>query len=264
MEQDKGKAGDANMTSDDQYVVGVLNRHQSRSSILIANSVITALAGSINTWSNGYLHGVYPSGSIAKGTAISESSDVDILISVKDTTPGSLKDVYETLHTRLTTDGYAPRKQNVSLGITLSGWKIDIVPAKKHSPLNNDHSLWSHKKQTWKETNIHQHVQYVTNSGRVNEIKLLKIWKKLHGLEFPSFPLEVTVINALSGKSTITPAANFVTVLEYLRDSFPSARIIDPTKPSNILSDDLTAIEKTTLSTAARNSLTGNWNQVLW
>ena len=110
------------MTSDDQYVVGVLNRHQSRSSILIANSVITALAGSINTWSNGYLHGVYPSGSIAKGTAISESSDVDILISVKDTTPGSLKDVYETLHTRLTTDGYAPRKQNVSLGITLSRW----------------------------------------------------------------------------------------------------------------------------------------------
>jgi hypothetical protein len=252
------------MTNDDQYVISVLNRHQSSSSILVAQSVINAMSSSINTWSNGHLYGVYPSGSIAKGTAISESSDVDILISLKTTATTSLKDIYETLFTRLTTDGYAPRRQNVSLGVVLSGWKIDVVPARKQSPLNNDHSLWSHKSQTWRETNIHQHVQYVTNSNRINEIKLLKIWKKLHNLEFPSFPLEVTVINALYGKSTTTPAANFVTVLEYIRDSLPTVRIIDPTKPSNILSDELTLLEKRNLSTAARNSLGGRWNQVLW
>lgn len=252
------------MTTDDQYVYGVLSRHQTRSSLAVAQSVINALSSSINTWSNGHLYGVYPSGSIAKNTAISESSDVDILISLKNTATVSLKDIYETLFTRLTTDGYAPRRQNVSLGITLSGWKIDVVPGRKQSLLNNDHTLWSHKQQTWRETNIHQHIQYVLNSNRISEIKLLKIWKKLHNLEFPSFPLEITVINALSGRSTTTPAANFVTVLQYLRDSFPTARIIDPTKPSNILSDDLTLLEKTNLSTAARNSLTGQWNQVLW
>ena len=252
------------MNDSDRYVYDVLNRHQSQSSLLVAQAVINNLTNSINAWANGHLHGVYPSGSIAKGTAISESSDVDILVSVKNTATESLKDVYEKLFNRLTTDGYAPRRQNVSLGITLSGWKIDIVPAKKQSLLNNDHSLWSHKQQTWRETNIHQHVQFVTNSNRINEIKLLKIWKKLHNLEFPSFPLEVTVINALSGRSTTTPAANFVTVLEYLRDSFSTARIIDPTKSSNILSDDLTLLEKTNLSTAAGNSLTGQWNQVLW
>jgi hypothetical protein len=252
------------MTSEDQYVASVLQRHQSLSSTLIAQGVINTLSSSIGAWSNGHLHGVYPSGSIAKGTAISGSSDVDILISLKNTATTSLKDIYETLFNRLTSDGFTPRRQNVSLGIVLNGWKVDIVPARKQSLINNDHSLWSHKTQTWRETNIHQHVQYVTNSNRLNEIKLLKIWKKLHGLEFPSFPLEVTVISALWGKSTITPAANFVTVLEYIRDSLATARILDPTKPSNVLSDELTSTEKTILSRAASNSLGGQWNQVLW
>lgn len=252
------------MTDEDSYVVDVLGRHQSSGSIIIAHNVINTLANSINTWANGHLHGVYPAGSVAKGTAISESSDIDILVSVKTTAVETLKEVYDKLFNRLTADGYAPRRQNVSLGINLGDLKIDIVPGKKQSNMNNEHSLWSHKKQTRRETNIHQHVKYVTDSNRFNEIRLLKIWKKLHNLEFPSFPLEVTVINALNGHGTTAPAANFVTVLEYLRDDLPTARIIDPTKPSNILSDELTDAEKTTLSQAAGNAFGRQWNQILW
>src|SRR5688572_29593188 len=126
------------MTSEDQYVAGVLQRHQSLSSTLIAQGVINTLSGSIGAWSNGHLHGVYPSGSIAKGTAISGSSDVDILISLKNTATTSLKDIYETLFNKLTSDGFTPRRQNVSLGIVLNGWKVDIVPARKQSLINDD------------------------------------------------------------------------------------------------------------------------------
>lgn len=248
----------------DQYVYGVLGRHQSPSSILAANSVINSLTNSINTWANGHLNGVYVAGSIAKGTAISESSDVDILISVNPTAVETLKEVYEKLYNRFTVDGLSPRRQNVSLGLDVSGWKVDVVPAKKQSLLTNDHSLWSHKSQARRETNIHNHVKYVADSQRINEIKLLKIWRKLHGLEFPSFLLEVTVINVLSGHSTTTLSANFVKVLEYLRDSIPTARILDPTKPSNVLSDELTATEKSILSANASSALMGNWAQVVW
>lgn len=248
----------------DQYLLGVLASHRSASSLIVAQNMITTLTPSINVYANGFLEGIYIAGSIAKGTAISATSDVDILISVKSDATETLKDIYEILFNRLTMDGYAPRRQNVSLGITHGGWKVDVVPAKKHNVQSNDHSLWSHKSQTWRETNIHGHVKYVTDSMRTNEIKLLKIWKKLHGLEFPSFPLEVTVITALNGSSYTALGDNFVKVLKYLRDSLPTARLIDPTKPSNILSDELTAAEKAALSMAATNSLGGKWEQVLW
>ena len=138
------------------------------------------------------------------------------------------------------------------------------MPAKKQSNLTNDHSLWSHKKQARRETNIHDHVRYVTSSNRLNEIRLVKIWKKLHGLEFPSFPLEVTVIKALNGHSLTTPAANFVKTLNYLKDLLPTARIIDPTKPSNVLSDEMTQAEKQKIANAAATALNSNWEQVIW
>lgn len=252
------------MSDSDIYARGVLSNHVTFSSLTIAQNIITNLMPSINTWANIYLFGVYPAGSIAKGTAIVGTSDVDILISIKDSATETLQEVYEKLFNRLEADGYAPRRQNVSIGVTIDGWKVDIVPAKKQSALDTTHSLWSHKKQSWRETNIHEHINHVTSSGRLDEIRLVKIWKKLHGLEFPSFPLEVAVIEALDGYTYNNLAANFVQVLIYIRDTLPSVRLIDPTKPSNILSDELTATEKTLLASTAGEHLNKTWGEVIW
>jgi len=41
-------------------------------------------------------------------------------------------------------------------------------------------------------------------------------------------------------------------VFDYLRDSFPPARIADPANTNNIISEDLTAQEKAKVSAAAR------------
>ena len=250
--------------SSEAYAYSVLNAHTSPSSIQVAEQVIASITPSINLWANGHLFGVYPSGSIAKGTAIMGVSDVDVLISVKNTAIETLREVYEILFNRLSIDGYAPRRQNVSLGITVGGWKVDLVPAKKQSMLTTTHSLWSYKKQSWRETNIHQHVNYVTSSDRLDEIRLVKIWKKNHHLELPSFPLEVAVIDALNGRPHNSLADNFATVLEYVRDTFPTIRLADPTKPSNILSDELTTQEKARLSSIARSHLNMQWRQVVW
>lgn len=248
----------------DVYAQTVLAAHATPSSLAVAQNVITSLMPSINAWANGHSVWVYPSGSIAKGTAVSGVSDVDVLISVNSTATETLQEVYEKLFNRLTIDGYAPRRQNVSLGIKVNGWKVDVVPAKKQSILTTTHSIWSHKQQSWRETNIHQHVAYVISSNRLDEIRLLKVWKKLHGLEFPSFPLEVAVIDALRGHPFNQLAQNFVHVLEYIRDSLPTIRLVDPTKPSNILSDELTSQEKTALASAAQAHLGLQWEQVLW
>ena len=248
----------------DQHVQNVLINHASPSSIQVAQAVIASLTPSLMAWANGHLVEVIPAGSIAKGTAIKDCSDVDILVSVPITAKETSQEVYEKLFNRLDADGFAPHKQNVSIGMTLSGWKVDVVPAKRQSNLHTVHNIWSNKKKGRRETNIHHNVSHVSSSGRIEEIRLVKIWKKLHKLEFPSFPLEIAVIKALEDHPFGTVADNFVRVLEYLRDEFPRVRLVDPTKPSNILSDELSGEEKSKLSITAGDHLNRNWAEVLW
>ena len=76
---------------------------------------------------------------------------------------------------------------------------MDLVPGKLQQGSTTYHSLWRRKAQTWTQTNIGLHVSTVRNSGRVNEIRLMKIWRQCHGLDFPSFYLELAVIRALAG-----------------------------------------------------------------
>lgn len=246
------------------YLENVLANHATSSSITTAYSVIAALIPSLTAYANGHDVQAIPAGSIAKGTAIKDSSDVDILVSVSVTARETSQEVYEKLFNRLQADGFAPRKQNVSLGMTYNGLKVDIVPAKRQSHLHTVHNIWSHKKQSRRETDIHKHVEYVIASGRVVDIRLVKIWAKLHGLKFPSFPLEVAVIAALEGRPFGDPKRGFIRVLEYFRDELPTVRLLDPTKPSNVLSDELTLTQKNSFSSIAGQHLDLDWIDVLW
>jgi len=74
------------------------------------------------------------------------------------------------------------------------------------------------KKDTRRQTNIQKHINDISNSGRTNEIKLLKIWRELNKLEFPSIYMEYLVIEILSGKSrgSGSLADNFMYVLSEL------------------------------------------------
>ncbi len=81
----------------------------------------------IQRWGNNYLVKTEFSGSLAKGTGISIGTDADIFISVSSSTPGTLGDLYGTLYNAVTQAGYTGRKQNVSIGTTVNGYKIDLV-----------------------------------------------------------------------------------------------------------------------------------------
>jgi hypothetical protein len=100
----------------------------------------------------------------------------------------------------------------------------------------------------------------------VNEIRALKIWRLCHNLDFPSFYLELTVIDALWGKPKGSNlAANVSTCLDYIRDNLETACVIDPANTNNVISDDLTAAEKKKIAgQAGKSRREPYWNQVLW
>ena len=229
-----------------------------------ATTAAEAVYNIIKAWAGPYLSSVSYSGSGAKGTAIAGIADVDLFISLNPDTPHTLAEIYNSLAGYSGLQPYAPREQNVSVGITYSNQKIDLVPGKKQHGNGSDHSLYRRKARSWTQTNVEQHIKLVQNSGRLDEIRALKIWRALHDLDFPSFYLEMTVINALSGKRSGLVASNVATVLEYLRDSFLSASVIDPANSNNKLSDDLAVAEKRLITQKAAAHLKSTWNQILW
>ena len=205
------------------------------------------------------------SGSMSKGTAISIGTDADIFISLSSTTPGTLQDVYDSLHFAVINAGYPARKQNVSIGTTVNGHKIDLVPGRRQDQYGNDHSLYKSKSRAWTKTNINTHINKVTSSNRVNEIKLTKIWRELHGLSFPSFYLELAVIDALKHARIGDLSSNFLKVLHFLAGDFTRSRYLDPANTNNIISDDLTAQEKQIIAASASEATRQtNWNRIVW
>jgi hypothetical protein len=247
----------------DEYLIGIIQKYA-------ANTAGAEAAGQIiypvlKQWGNGYLNNAEFSGSHAKGTAISIGTDADIFLSMSSTTPGTLADLYHTLFNAVTNAGYTARKQNVSIGVKVNGYSIDLVPGRRQSQFGNDHSLYRSKASTWTLTNVSKHISYVQGSGRINEIKILKVWRQLHGLEFPSFFLEMAVIDALVYARTGNLAANVLTALDHIRDKIRTVRYIDPANTNNVVSGDCTATEKLSIATQAANSRAQQtWERIVW
>ena len=254
--------------TENQYLLNIINKYiASPISDITIHSTLQTLLIEIQQWANIYLLDIYTSGSRAKGTAIKGNSDIDFLISLSSLTPGTLCEIYNSLYSWLSARGYQVRKQNVSLGITYYGYNIDLVPARKQPGHTNDHSLYCRKRNSWMQTNIQQHINYVINSGRINEIKIIKIWAKLHKLDFPSIYLEHIVIGALKGKNKGNDylGRNVMCVFQYIIDNLLAARVIDISNSNNTISDDLTQSEKISIVNKAKESKQQQyWEKIVW
>jgi len=216
-------------------------------------------------WAGTQLASVALSGSYAKGTAVRGGTDVDLFVSLKPDTTNTLKEIYDNLALFMTNNGYVVRRQNVSIGVTISNLKVDLVPGKLQNSWGNDHSIYVARQQTWQKTNIQTHISYVGQSGRTREIMLTKRWRAVHGLEFQSFAAELSVLTALSGTRTLGLASSFMTVLEFLRDRLPMAVLQDPANTNNNVADELTAVEKRAVAAQATSSITATkWEQIIW
>ncbi|MGL3214047.1 nucleotidyltransferase domain-containing protein [Bradyrhizobium sp. BR 1433] len=244
------------MMSEQDYLNAILGRELVGTSLsspaLFVPGVIRPV---IEQWAGRFLLDVTASGSYAKGTANRSGTDLDLFISLSPDTAETLSEVHKTLATTLKAAGYQPRLQNVSIGINVRGYSVDLVPGKRQNWLFNDHSLYKRRGDTWTKTDISQHITKVKDSGRQAEIRLAKLWRAQKGLEFPSFYLELAVIKALETAWLAPLADNMRTVFIYLRDNLATARFVDPSNTNNVISDDLTVAEKQAIKTAAASAL---------
>lgn len=254
------------------YLQTILSKYAARSLDSHTLSILFLKIG-LKQWASSCFLATLDSGSRAKGTAISMASDVDYLVSLSsdcNATSGGLKSIYDSLHTHLKSKYDPVRKQNVSFRINLNGLEIDITPARKQSGNTNDHWLYVSKIDSWRQTNIQKHITDVSGCGRLNEIKLLKVWRELNKIDFPSIYLEYLTISILSGKSKDTSklADNFWYILQELSKDTSNplySRIVDPANTTNILSDLLTQTEKKTIISKAKIAIGQKyWSDIVW
>jgi hypothetical protein len=255
------------MTSD-EYILTIINKYRVTTGTgTPAYNAAQALYPLLKEWAGAQLRQVSFSGSYAKDTAIRGMTDVDLFISLKSDTSNTLKEIFDLLYKKMVNSGYTyAKKQNVSIHITHGGIEIDLVPGVNQAGNTEDHWLYVNKSGRERtQTNVSQHISIVANSSRLNEIRAMKIWRKLHNLEFPSFYLELAVIEALKGCRTDQLADNVWKVLGYLVDTFKDARFVDPANANNIISDDLTAAEKQSIVKQAASSRAQQyWSSIIW
>jgi hypothetical protein len=249
----------ADMTAD-QYLRAILARERVDTSVTSPLLLISStLEPMLFNWAGRFLLRVEPSGSFAKGTANKSSTDIDLFLTLSSETPNTLEGIRSTLKNYLLQHGYEVRDQNVSLGVKIYGHQVDLVPAKRQSQYGNDHSLFQRKANTWTKTNIHTHIAIVKNSGRTEEIRILKLWRDQRGLNFPSIYLELATLEALHGKPVGQLSANVANALRFFESKLSIARIVDPANSNNVISDGINAAEKQWISATAKAALAGTW-----
>ena len=258
-----GNALKGEMMTSDQYLNQIITKYLINAEG--AKALVNAIYPTIQRWANEFLIEAIYSGSMAKGTAISLASDADVFISLSSNTQEPLAEIYTTLFNAFSQAGYQVRKQNVSIAVSSGGYKIDLVPGKRQSQYGYEHSLYKYKAKTWTKTNVKTHVTHVKKSNRINEIKLTKIWRELNKLDFPSFYLELAVIDCLSGRSYSDISGNFWEVLGFLAADFVNRRYLDPANTNNVISDDLSISERRLIQSAAQIARTKKlWSQIVW
>lgn len=253
------------------YLIPILQKYQARN---IVTSAENELRQYLYNWSQKCDPDIFISGSRAKQTAISLASDYDYFLSLSsgcNVNEKGIEAISDALFEHLKKKyPYNIKRQNVSTRIQISGLNIDVTAGTKITGYQNYHWLYRSKDGTRKQTNSQMHINDISKSGRVNEIKLLKIWRELNGLDFSSIYLEylITDIILLNRSTSINNLSDNVshTLTELAKDlgNPLNSRIVDPANSANILSDLLNQTEKNKIISTAKISIQRNWSQVFY
>lgn len=250
----------------DEYILSILKKYEvPRGPESATEQAASSIAPKIQRWAGEWLAALSYSGSYAKQTAVHGITDADLFISLKPEMPGSLKKIHDELFTLATLHGWQPRRRNVSIGITVKGTALDLIPGRAQAGYENYHDLYWPKSDTVRQTDPKLHVDTVSGSPHLREIQAVKIWRHVHQLDWPSLYLELFVMNSLAGRRADALAYNVLHALDAIGAALETTSIADPANLDNILSEELTPEEKKAIAEQANNSAAEqHWEEILW
>ena len=206
-------------------------------------------------------------GSKAKGTMIVEAYDLDLIayFDHDDTSAGdTLKDIYFNVETALASDYLIVRKPSAlrlkSKDANQYGvdFHIDVVPGRYVDDTQGDTFLYQSTGDKERlKTNLDVHITHVKDSGVIDAIRLLKLWRVRNALPIKHFALELLAIELLKDKRNKALSDQLTHVWTELRDNLDAISIEDPANPTgNDLSELLNDGVRSSISAVAKSTLT--------
>lgn len=201
-------------------------------------------------------------GSKAKTTMIKDAYDLDFLyyFSRDDDTAGeTIKEIFENIEKALQKK-YRTVRKGVAVRLldcdSDEDFHIDVVPGRFIDGDDGDAFLYpSSTNKERLQTNLDVHITYVKNSGVIDAIRLMKLWKARRNISLKTFALELLTINCLKHKKKVSLSDQLGHVLAEFRDNMKNLTIEDPANSNNDLSGMLTDAIRTSLTTQASETL---------
>lgn len=198
-------------------------------------------------------------GSLAKGTANTNSCDIDLLCYMDSDSLYSVHEVYEEIANSLESNNFIIEKKNSAICVYgkngESKWDttVDVVPGKYTSDdSNKDVFLWCNKDQKRLKSNPEIQINKVKNCDYKDLIRLIKLYRTFKGFKFKSFYLEIFIIdhlaNSLSKEKSLYE--NLVTFTEHA-DEIGKVKLVDPANSAN----DISSIHSPSEFQTIRNNL---------
>jgi hypothetical protein len=253
------------MSNVEQYAASTVEKyHVAADTEPISHRAADEVIPHIKKWGKQFLDDIKLSGAYSKNTAVSLSSDVDVLITLNPVPGREMKKIFWSLFEYLSDQDLRPETRRVSIQVLARKMKVDLIPAYRDRG-RTSHILFNKKSGSEVHTDLAQHVHLVGNSGRQQEICALKIWRERNKFDFPSLYLERTVLKALETEPYGKLSHNLLSALRYIGNRFEKAVVRDPANEDNIVSNDLSMAEKTAIAKAARDvTYDENWKRILW
>lgn len=199
-------------------------------------------------------------GSVSKGTAVSDSYDLDVVMYFPSSDTRTLKAIYQEVHNKLASrytidpKTSALRITGVSNASNNSDYHIDVVPG-RFIPGTKDVFLYMNSADRERmQTNLKTHIDYITQSGCQEIIKLVKLWKVRNGVVFKTFILELFVIDALQGTHDKSDLENgFKKVMEAFVNNV-HVELVDPANTANVVSRTISDLGRQNMKARAQET----------
>ena len=151
-------------------------------------------------------------GSKIKGTLIKEAYDLDIACYFpcdKNVAGETLEDIYKNVRDCLAQSYYVEEKTS-ALRLRGKGqndykrdFHIDVVPGRFTDEAKGDVFIYQKSAEKCRlKTNLDVHIEHVKESGILDAIRLLKLWKTRKAIRIKQFAFELLIIDLLAGKKS--------------------------------------------------------------
>jgi hypothetical protein len=207
----------------------------------------------------------YYGGSFGKHTMIKARYDLDLVMYWPHTSNYAIRDIYTAVGDTLKKHWKFVNSKTVAWELPFDGgFHIDVVPGRALDAQYYEANLYRTDTGTTLKTSLKKHIDTVRKSGRIDAIRLMKLWKVRKDVPFKkSFLLELMTIEGCKGKQSTDLEGQMIGSLIYVRDNIKTCSVSDPANSNNSLSDDLDAGTRAVISQRADEAIRATyWSQV--